>query len=269
MPTTRSVAEKFAPATMAVLAVQHVRTVLLHEPSPRERGSMPRQMLWFCTLFLLAAPAGSLAYDAAPNDLISIVLEKKVGDTAQTVDPTHIFEKGDSVRFRLQPSVDAYLYVLDLNTSGKYEVLFPRAETGSDNRIERGREYLLPATQDGWFEVTGPAGHEMLYFVMSPLALTTGQFTSASKAAAPQGTAPSSMRPRCNDEVFKARGECVDPSAGPKQVDPAEKLPNVLSETANGASRDLKFTKKSSTSTVSSSSPLSGPVVYEFLLAHN
>jgi hypothetical protein len=127
----------------------------------------------------------------------------------------------------------------------------------------------LPATQDGWFEVAGPAGHEKLYFVMSPLALTTGQFTGTAKTTPPQGTPPSSMRPRCNDEVFKARGECVDPSAGPKQVSPSEQLPRGLTEAANGASRDLKFSKKSSTSTVSSSTPLSGPVVYEFLLAHN
>jgi hypothetical protein len=243
-----------------------------------ERGFMPRQLLCFTGFVLIAGatlaapkPATSMlaAADSAPTSLISIVLEKKSGDATQTVDPGHVFDSGDTVRFRLQPSVDAYLYVLDLNTSGKYEVLFPRAETGNDNRIEHGREYLLPATQDGWFEVAGPAGHEKLYFVMSPLALTTGQLESAPKNMPPQGTAPSSMRPRCNDGIFKARGECIDSSAGPKQVAPSEKLPRALNEAANGASRDLKFTKKSSTSVVTSAAPLTGPVVYEFLLAHN
>jgi hypothetical protein len=230
---------------------------------------MPRQLLCFATLLLIVAPVSAPAVDSAPNNLISIVLEKKMGSEARTVDPGHVFDSGDTVRFRLQPAVDAYLYVLDLNTSGKYEVLFPRAETGSDNRIEHGREYLLPATQDGWFEVAGPAGHEKLYFVMSPLALTTGQLQAAPNNMPPQGTAPSNLRPRCNDGIFKARGECVDPNAGPKPVAPSEQLPRALNEAANGASRDLKFTKKSSTSVVSSSAPLSGPVVYEFLLAHN
>ena len=234
-----------------------------------ERGFMPRQLLWIAAILLIAAPQGAHAADNAPTSLISIVLEKKSGDAAQTVDPGHVFDGGDVVRFRLQPSVDAYLYVLDLNTSGKYDVLFPRAETGSDNRIEHGREYLLPATQDGWFEVAGPAGYEKIYFVMSPLALTTGQLQSAPKNMTPQGTAPPSMRPRCNDGIFKARGECVDSTAGPKQVAPSEKLPRALNEAANGASRDLKFTKKSSASVVTSDAPLSGPVVYEFLLAHN
>jgi hypothetical protein len=239
---------------------------------------MPRQLHWIATLILIAAPELGMsrpapAVDTAANSLISIVLEKKNGDATQTVDPGHVFDSGDTVRFRLQPAVDAYLYVLDLNTSGKYEVLFPRAETGSDNRIEHGKEYLLPATQDGWFEVAGPAGHEKLYFVMSPLALTTGQLQNAPSGMPPQGTAPSSMKPRCNDGIFKARGECVDATAGPKQVGPTEKLPRGLNEiangSANGASRDLKFTKKSSTSVVTSSAPLTGPVVYEFLLAHN
>jgi Domain of unknown function (DUF4384) len=238
-------------------------------PAVHERGFMPRQLLWIAALLLLFSPSAAPAADSTPTSLISIVLEKKSGDAAQTVDPAHVFDTGDIVRFRLQPSVDAYLYVLDMNTSGKYDVLFPRAETGSDNRIEHGREYLLPATQDGWFEVAGPAGHEKIYFVMSPLALTTGQLQNAPKNMPPQGTAPSSMRPRCDDGVFKARGECIDSTAGPKQVAPSEKLPRALNEAANGASRDLKFTKKSSASVVTSTGPLAGPVVYEFLLAHN
>jgi hypothetical protein len=80
------------------------------------------------------------------------------------------------------------------------------------------------------------------------------------------------MRPRCNDGIFKARGECIDSDAGPKSVAPGETLPrelNLMTDGASPASRDLKFTNTSSGSTVSSDVPLSGPVVYEFLLAHN
>jgi hypothetical protein len=157
---------------------------------------------------------------------------------------------------------------MDLNTTGKYEVLFPRPETGNDNRIERGKKYLMPATENGWFEVTGPPGYEKLYFLLSPVALTMGQVQSRTNAMPPQGTAPSSMRPRCNDEIFKSRGDCVDSTAGPKAVAPGETLPRDLTELASSASRDLKFTNDSSGSTVSSGTPLSGPVVYEFLLAH-
>jgi hypothetical protein len=173
------------------------------------------------------------------------------------------------VRFRLRPSVDGYLYVLDLNTSGKYDVLFPRAQTGMDNGIEHGRDYLIPATQ-GWFQISGPPGREKLYFVLSPIALTVGQIQNRATNLPPQGTAPASLRPRCNDGIFKARGECVDSDAGPKAVDPGETLPRELSViNDNGASRDLKFTNTDQGSTVTSSAPLQAPVVYEFLLAHN
>jgi hypothetical protein len=229
---------------------------------------MRRQLLWFVTLLGAMSPATLAAQDSTGVSLISIVLEKKAGDAVQTVDPTHVFGGGDTVRFRLRPAVDGYLYVLDLNTSGKYEVLFPRAETGNDNRIEHGRDYLMPATQNGWFEVSGPAGYERLYFVLSPAALTMGQIQNRAATMPPQGTAPATMTPRCNDGIFKARGECVDSGAGPKAVGPGETLPRDLTQLANEASRDLKFTTGPSGSTVTSGAPLSGPVVYEFLLAH-
>ncbi|MGA2649903.1 MAG: DUF4384 domain-containing protein [Terracidiphilus sp.] len=229
---------------------------------------MRRQLLCFAALLGAASPGIPAPQDSAAVSLISIVLEKKSGDAVQTVDPTHVFVDGDTVRFRITPAVDGYLYVMDLNTTGKYEVLFPRTETGNDNRIEHGKKYLMPATENGWFEVTGPPGYEKLYFLLSPAALSLGQVQSHTNAMPPQVTAPLSMRPRCNDEVFKARGDCVDSTAGPKAVGPGESLPRDLTELANGASRDLKFTSNPSGITVSSGAPLSGPVVYEFLLAH-
>jgi hypothetical protein len=177
--------------------------------------------------------------------LISIILEKKVGDQVQTVDPTHVFTGGDTVRFRLRPAVDGFLYVMDLNTSGKYEVLFPRPETGNDNRIAKGHDYIMPATSNGWFEITGPAGRETIYFVLSPIELTIGQIENRTTAnLPPQGTAPTSMQPRCDDAIFRARGECVDAGAGPKAVGPNEALPREITQVtaANAASRDLRFT---------------------------
>lgn len=229
---------------------------------------MRRQLLCFIALLGAASPAIPAMPGSAAVSLISIVLEKKTGDAVQTVDPTHVFVEGDTVRFRLTPAVAGYLYVMDLNTTGKYEVLFPRPETGNDNRIEQSKKYLVPATDNGWFEVTGPAGYEKLYFLLSPAALSMGQVQNRTNGMPPQGTAPSSMRPRCNDEIFKARGDCVDSTAGPKAIAPGETLPRDLTELANGASRDLKFTDSPSGTTVSSGTPLSGPVVYEFLLAH-
>jgi hypothetical protein len=74
-------------------------------------------------------------------------------------------------------------------------VLFPRPETGNDNRIVHGKKYLMPATENGWFEVTGPPGYEKLYFLLSPAALTMGQIQNRTNSMPPQGTAPGEHAP--------------------------------------------------------------------------
>lgn len=236
---------------------------------------MLRRLLSVSMLLSCVSLSAQTAGPAAPVHLVSIQLQQKSGKKVDNVDPRHIFKTGDIVRFVLHPSVDAYLYVVDLTTSGHYEVLFPRDDTGNNNHVVPGRSYLLPATQDGWFEVSGPPGHERLYFVMSPIDLTVGQAQGRAQShTAPlpvttPGVLPPDMTPRCDDNFFKSRGLCIDSTAGPRQVAPAEKLPRGLLGEGQFASRDLKFTRKSSSSEVESNSPLKGPVVYEFLLAHN
>lgn len=238
-------------------------------------------------LALPVLPQAQLTAHSTPKaaELMEIVLERKTGDIVQTMDAGHVFKTGDILRFRLRPAFDGFLYVTDLGTSGKSSLLFPGPQTGSDNRIDHTREYVVPATPDGWFEVGGPAGYETLYFVMSPIALAAAPVNAAPPGAAPggmpppypgipQGTPPPSMHPRCNDAIFKARGECVDGSAGPRRVDPRATLPDpvrdLFGQSPSGSSaRDLNFTKKSSSSVVTSAAPISGPVVYEFLLAHD
>jgi hypothetical protein len=60
----------------------------------------------------------------------------------------------------------------------------------------------------------------------------------------------------------------VDTSAGVKAVKPGEKLPENMNGLANATSRDLVFTKEQSQTVVSSPTPLSGPIIYELILAH-
>ncbi len=241
--------------------------------------------LWIrmAVIVVMAAPVvpraqvGAHSGSKSGSELMEVVLEKKSGDMVQAMDAGHVFKTGDILRFRLRPAFDGFLYVTDLGTSGKSSLLFPGQETGSDNRIDHTKEYVVPATPDGWFEVSGPAGYETIYFVMSPIALAGGLVPNAApnpNAGIPQGTPPPTMHPRCNDEIFKSRGDCVDPNAGPKRVDPSATLPgpvrDLFGDSPSGDSaRDLNFTKKSQSSVVTTVSPMNGPVVYEFLLAHN
>ena len=76
------------------------------------------------------------------------------------------------------------------------------------------------------------------------------------------------MHPRCDDTVFKARGECIDNSAGVKPVQPGEKLPSNLSEVAGATPRALLFMQEQGGAVLSSKTPLTGPMVYELRLSH-
>ena len=199
---------------------------------------------------------------AAQPTLLDITVELKVNGKAEAVTPSHVFKTGDTIRMRLKSHVAAYLYVMNQGSSGKFETVFPAAETGSDNRVRTDGEYLVPAVDDGWFEVQGPPGFDVLYFLLSP--------TELAKPAVQNFTAPASpgsLKPRCNDKVFKARGECVDDSAGPAALPEGKALPPALVPMAGSASRDILF-KKQSDGTVSVAGASSAPVIYTFRLAH-
>jgi transposase InsO family protein len=87
--------------------------------------------------------------------------------------------------------------------------------------------------------------------------------STSSRPSAP----PASLRTRCDDAILKARGECIDTSAGVKPVQPGEKLPENLNGVAGANSRDLVFAEEQRQTVVSSPNPLSGPIIYELRLA--
>lgn len=196
-----------------------------------------------------------------PPTRMEVVLEANAGGKAAAVDPGHVFESGDLLRFRFTPGFDGTLYVMERGTTGAFTLLFPKKETGLDNRVKKGKSYLVPATEDGWFRVTGPPGHDIVYWLVAPTA------ASPEVPALPAPEEPRrEMTPRCNDELFQARGECVDLGGGPKQTRDAALPPNL---SALGLKpRDLYFIRKDKTTVVSSPAPLNGPALYEFHVAH-
>ena len=76
------------------------------------------------------------------------------------------------------------------------------------------------------------------------------------------------MYPRCDDTILKARGDCVDSSAGPRLVPRGEVLPDALAKASGSNARELLVMRQENTSVIASTVPLSGPVVYEYRLAH-
>ena len=216
-------------------------------------------------LALLCFAGGMAAQDAPakpqPVQRMEITLERQQGSQWKAVDPGFVFDKGDRVRFRFRANFDGYLYVMDYGTSGAYSLLFPREETGRENRIESGKEYQVPATQ-AWFRIDGPPGHDIVYWLVSPLALPSGAELPKTKPP------PKTLLPRCDDSIFRARGLCIDSSAGLCGIPETEALPENLKGVPRAKSRELVIMRKEDSSLVSSPVPLTGPVVYQFRLAH-
>ena len=71
------------------------------------------------------------------------------------------------------------------------------------------------------------------------------------------GAAPANLQPRCDDAIFRARGECVDTGAGLKKND----LPALRS-------RELMFLRKEERMVVASPPQSTGPFSYQFRIAH-
>jgi hypothetical protein len=230
------------------------------------------------TLLFFVCSAAALAQTQAKlNRRYDLILEKKDGSSPRTMDPAHIFEQGDLIRFRLRPGVNGFLYVLNHGSSGKYEQLFPRAGASQDREVRMAHDYIIPDSDSGWFRIQGPAGYETVYFLISPMDLGRSLYPHAHEEQAPSkepthtetpdDKAFESATPRCDDELFRARGECLDTKAGLKPVQPGETLPSNLPPVSVG-SRDLVIVKGSSDTAVSSTEPFDTPVVYHFKIAH-
>ena len=226
---------------------------------------------WLALVLALAAvPCISQTQTpAATTHRMEIGVERLENGVWKLVDPGLVFDRNDRVRFRYRANFAGYLYVVNRSTSGKIEQLFPREETGQDNRIAAGKEYTIPAT-DTVFRIAGPAGHELIYWLASPVELTNAPKLGPDTSPLPPVSKPrpDDLIPRCDDAIFRARGDCVDSSAGPRGIANGEQLPQGLASAGAATPRDLLFLRREKTTVVASPVPLTGPIIYEFRLAH-
>ncbi len=234
-----------------------------------------RHFICAALLILCIASSASSSGLFAQTPHTQITVERQVKGGVQVTSPQHVFHAGDLVRFRFKSSFDGYLYVMDQSSSGKYVVLFPAKDAPEANRIARDREYIIPATSDAWFRVDNPPGYETIYVVISPGRLEKAAGSDHPQnpvqplpAAPPPPSAPAELLPRCDDAVFRARGECIDVQAGPRPVGKDDVVPSQLPAVPAASPRDITVINKEDTTVVAPASGVDGPLIYQFRLAH-
>lgn len=216
--------------------------------------------MWrFVSLCVLAA--GMLAGQTAPRaHEIRVTVERLEGDAWRPIDPKLVLSRNDRVRFRFQSNFSGYLYVINQGTSGEKSQLFPRREM-RQNRVTAGRSYLIPS-DDAAFRIAGPAGQDVLYWMVTPVAL--GNESALPPGDLPVDAPPMRITPRCDDTLLKARGQCLDSSAGPRLT------PRGAQSGGEGRTPDKEVfvIRNQDATVVSSPQPFTAPVIYEFRLAH-
>ncbi len=233
-------------------------------------------VLWALALILSFADEPA---KPAPQSRSEVVVEKQDGAKATPMSPQHVFTSGDLIRIRFRTNSDGFLYVVNRDTKNRLTVLFPTDDAGRENQVRAGVDYIIPSTSDGWFRVEGLPGYDTTYFVVSPTDLRASAKPTEPAPAAktaesdPVATAPSSepestLRPRCDDTLFKARGECMDSNSGVRNLSPAEKLPSGVSSQGKPIARDLTFIRESQSTVILSKPSTDRLVIYELRIAH-
>lgn len=220
----------------------------------------------FLVICIVPVEAGRLllaAQDSSSKLSIEVVVERQKGDQWERVDPQTVFHSGNIIRFRFRTSQKGYLYVLNSSSDKNTSWLFPRAGSAERSQVDPRVEYMIPTGQ-GAFEVGGSPGFDVIYWILSPTPIdSTQSFVPTG------GSQASTLRPRCREEVLRARGLCVDEHAGPHSVDNPVDLPVRPPESEKLHSRDLKFKAQEGTTEISGLTHQSDVVVYEFTIAHD
>lgn len=185
-----------------------------------------------------------------------IILERLEQGKWIALDPRTVLSDGDSVRFQLRPSFSGYLYAYYRGSDGETEWLYPPPGSGENLRIDKGSIYVIPSGAL-FYTVAGKPGFDVVYWMLSPRALTVPERVSPIEDECVLRT----MVPRCREDIRLSKA-CVDDRAGLK---PTPQLPE--SSPTGLRARELKFNTAGSTTRIETSDG-PGLFVYEFKIAH-
>ena len=211
-----------------------------------------------CTVAVLSSSA--LARSPEPHK-IKLALERLQNGAWSAVEPGLVLNHGDRVRFKVQTNFPGYLYVVNYGTSGNYSVLLPSKEAGGENKLVAGQSRQVPSG-DFIFRISGPAGQDIVYWIVSPVVLPG----YGANPLPEKPKRPAVLLPRCDDTLLRARGECIDSSAGTRDLDGDIQVPGAPDSLEKPP--DLTFLREDKDTIVATSGSSQGPMVYEFRIAH-
>src|SRR5271170_4701555 len=80
------------------------------------------------------------------NTGVQYWIELHRGSQILRVNNKTAFKSGDKIAFHLRPNIDGYAYiVLKSGSRGEQSVLFPDAKLQEDNKVQSGKEVVLPS----------------------------------------------------------------------------------------------------------------------------
>ncbi len=134
-----------------------------------------------------------------------------------------VFRSGDRIQIKIRPNKNGYMYVVHQGTSGGWVPLFPnpKRDHGS-NRVEAGKDYLLPPDQALRF--SGAPGVERLFVVITRVPESS---LDSVIYRVQEGSRPPSDRPPEPDKMLLASNATV--------ADP------VIDHLRSAQTRDLVF----------------------------
>jgi hypothetical protein len=166
------------------------------------------------------------------NTGIQYWIELRRGDATTRVNNKTAFHSGDRIRFHVKPNIDGYAYILLRSGSrGEQAVLFPDPEKREENRLQRGKDYVLPG--DGELKFDQNPGIEKLSLLLSRSPIDTTAYVSPqSESTAPRVVASiaSGSKDLIPSQILVSY---VQPSPLPKASSGAESSSTQTSKKAN------------------------------------
>ena len=104
-------------------------------------------------------------YISKHSDAMSILVLKRDGGTLVPVDPSNEFKAGDEIKIQLQSNFEGFIYVVNIQPSGKRCLMFPHPEA-PDNTVRPGERYDIPPGNLA-MEFDEEKGTEVLQVIMS------------------------------------------------------------------------------------------------------